>query len=308
MSKFTFKNFPRDFYGLFSYVNSDPRISLSEIGRQMGIDRRTATAWWKLAVENRIIIPPILRKKSFLNFREYVYFLKVKDPHKLFKKLMDNKDITYYTVQTGFSNFAITAKKEIDPPGEIIFSGQRSDWLVSVPPACTYEQAAQRISQKLDNIIDDDPQPSPLMYHDTVYEPWDEKDEVIYEELHDNMRKPFLPIMKTHTIYSDKIMNWIKERDTFGQTFTFYYPEGEGAYLPVMYAMKTEYDSLIIDLFSQLPVTSVFYRLRDLFFMTLYIPFPLFARSLVRMVLSRLQESGLIEDYDNAIIEYHFRP
>ena len=269
MSKFTFKNFPRDFYGLFSYVNSDPRISLSEIGRQMGIDRRTATAWWKLAVENRIIIPPILRKKSFLNFREYVYFLKVKDPHKLFKKLMDNKDITYYMVQTGFSNFSITAKKEIDPPGEIIFSGQRSDSFVSVPPDCTYEEAAQRISQKLDRIIDDGPQSSPLMYHDTVYEPWDEKDEVIYEELHDNMRKPFLPIMKNHTIYSDKIMNWIKERDTFGQTFTFFYPEGEIAYLPVMYAMKTEYDSLIIDLFSQLPVTSVFYRLRDLFFMTL---------------------------------------
>jgi len=42
--------------------------------------------------------------------------------------------------------------------------------------------------------------------------------------------------------------------------------------------------------------------------MTLYIPFPLFARSLVRMVLSQLQENSMIEDYDNAVIEYHFRP
>jgi len=33
MSKFTFKNFPRDYHGLFSYVNKDPWISLSEIGK-----------------------------------------------------------------------------------------------------------------------------------------------------------------------------------------------------------------------------------------------------------------------------------
>jgi hypothetical protein len=308
MSKFTFKNFPRDFYGVFSYVNEDPRISLSAIGRQMGIDRRTATAWWNLAVENRIIIPPILRKKSFLNFREHVYFLKVKDPHKLFKKLMNDKSITYYMVQTGFSNFAITAKEEIDPPGEIIFSGERSDSFVSTPPDCTYEEAAQRISQKLENMKEEDIKPSPLVYHDSIYESWDEKDEIIYNELCNDMRKPFLPIMKKHKLYSDKIMNWIKERDTFGQTFTFFYPEGEGAYLPTMYVMKADYDFLIIDLFSQLPVTSVFYRLRNLFFMTLYIPFPLFARSLTRMVLSRLQERGIIEDYENAVNEYHYRP
>jgi hypothetical protein len=307
MSKFTFKNFPRDFYGIFSYVNEDPRISLSAIGRQMGIDRRTATAWWNLAVENRIIIPPILRKKSFLNFREHVYFLKVKDPHKSFKKLMNNKDIIYYMVQTGFSNFSITAKREIDPPGEIIFSGERSDSVVSTPPDCTYEKAAERISQKLEN-MNDQGTPSPLIYQDTVYESWDEKDEIIYSELCDNMRKPFLPIMKKHKLYSDKIMNWIKERDTFGQTITFYYPEGEGAYLPLMYVMKTEYDSLIIDLFSQLPVNSVFFRIENHLIMTIYVPFRYFLRLLIRKVFSKLGEANLIEDYDNTIIEYHYRP
>lgn len=307
MSKFTFKNFPRDLYGLFSFVNKDPRISLSEIGRQMGIDRRTATSWWKLAVENRIIIPPILRKKSFLNFREQVYFLKVRDPHKLFKKLVDDKNITYYMVQTGFSNFVITAKKKIDPPGEIIFSGERSDSFVSTPMNCTYEEAARRISQKLDH-IDDDPQPSPLVYHDTIYESWDKNDELIYRELCNDMRKPLLPLMKKYHLYSDKIMNWIKNRDQFGQTFTFFYPEGEGAYLPIIYAMKTEYDTLIIDLFSRLPVNSVFYRIDKYLLLTIYIPFRYFLRLLIRKVFSDLGEANLIEDYDNAVIEYHYRP
>jgi hypothetical protein len=288
-------------------VQEEPRISLSEIGRRMGIDKRTAASWWNIAVENRIIIPPVLRRKSFLNFRENIYFLKVKDPAKLFEKLKDSREITYYMVQTGFSNFGITSHTKVDPPGDIMLSGERSDYYVSVPPNYTFKKAVQIIQKKLESVDISDLKPSPLVYHNTTY-PWDEKDDMLYYEFRNDMRRPLSSVMRETHVYSDKIMSWIRSRDEFGQTLTFFYPEGERMYLPSIYVLKTGYDSLVIDLFSQLPVTSAFYRVGDRFVMNLYVPFRLIVRSLVRNVLSRLQDESLIEGYDNAIVEYHYRP
>lgn len=302
----TFKNFPRDFYTLFMQVQEDPRISLSEIARRMGIDKRTASAWWKIALENRIIIPPVLRRKSFVNFRENVYFLKVKDPAKLFEKLKNNKEIIYYTVQTGFSNFGITSNQPIDPPEDVILSGERSDYYVSTPPDCSFEKSVKVIQKKLQSLEEIENSPSSLIYHDEHY-PWDEKDEVLYEEFCNDIRKSLSSVMKKTHVYSDKIMDWMRRRTEFGQTLMFYLPEGESTYLPSNYVLKTDYDSVIIELFSQLPVTSAFYRIGGHLVMTLYVPFRLVVRSLVRNVLSQLQEKSLIDEYDNSIIEYHYR-
>lgn len=303
----TFRNFPRDLYSIFMHVLEEPRVSLSEIARRMGIDKRTASAWWKIAVENRIIVPPMIRKKSFLNFREYVYFLRVKDPAKLFRKLEGCTDIIYYMVQTGFSNFGITSTCPIDPPGDVILSGERSDYYVSVPPNCTFQESVEVIQQKLMSLDKVQNKPSSLVYHDTHYL-WDEKDEALYGEFCNDLRKPLSSVMrKTHT-YSDKIMSWLRRRNEFGQILTFYLPDGESMYLPSLYMIKTDYDSLVIDLFSQLPVTSTFYRVGRQLVMSIHVPFPFIVRSLVRNVLSRLQDESLIEGYDNTIVEYHYRP
>lgn len=304
----TFRNFPRDLYGVFTHVQEEPRISLSEIARRMGIDKRTASSWWRIAVETRIIVPPVLRRRSFLNFRENIYFLQVKDPARLFEKLKNSTEIMYYMVQTGFSNFGITSRCQIDPPGDVMLAGERSDYYVSTPPDCTFEKAVTVIQEKLTVLKEVEWSPSPLVYHDTVYQPWDAKDELLCQEFCSNMRKPLSSVMKSTHVYSDKIMKWIRRRNEFGQTLTFYFPEGERMYLPSIYVLKTEYDSVVIDLFSQLPVSSAFYRVGDRLVMTVYVPFPLVVRSLIRNVLSRLQEETLIEGYDNAIIEYHYRP
>jgi hypothetical protein len=306
MPQHTFRNFPRDFYRLFSYVNQEPRIPLAEIARRMGKDKRTISAWWKIAVENRIIIPPVLRKKSFLNFREHVYFLKVRDPSKLFDQLKDDRDITYYMVQTGFSNFGITSIGSIDPPGDVILSGEKSDYYISTPPDHSFEKAIAIIEKKLHSI--GNPAPSPLLYHQRPYEPWDEKDEILYQEFCNDFRKPLTPVMRKHHVYSDKIMKWIRSSREFGQIITYYFPNGEAVYLPSIFMLNTDHDSLIIDIFSQLPLTNTYYRLGTYLIMTIHVPFQLRVKSLIRKALSRLQEDDIVETYDTSIIEYHYRP
>ena len=87
-----------------------------------------------------------------------------------------------------------------------------------------------------------------------------------------------------------------------------YFPEGERAYQCMLFAVETEYDSLLLDLFSELPTSAVFCKVDRFVLMALYIPFLYIAQSMIRRVLSYLQKKELIHRYINSIIEYSYRP
>jgi len=295
---------PCDIYML---VVQDTRIPITQIARTLKINPKTADVWWISAINKQIIIPPRFRRKSFLNFREYVYFLNVKDPHSLYEFYKKDKNLMYFSVQTGFANFEIISKRPIRPEGKIVLSGCRSDYYVSIPPDITFREAEKRLFKKIDTIEQFEPQDSPLVLRKENYEPWDEKDERLYEELHNDLRKPFAQVMReTHT-YSDKIMEWFRSRDKFGHTITMYFPQGLSSYLPALYVIDTEHESLMIHLFSELPTPSVFYKINDMLMMSIYLPFTLKDRSLIRKALSILQKRELVNEYTNSITEYFYR-
>ncbi len=148
---------------------------------------------------------------------------------------------------------------------------------------------------------------SPLLYHDTTYQ-WDDMDELIYRELSGDIRKPLDKALKKVGSYSDRMWNWIKKRDEFGQTIIMYFPEGEGSYLLSVYCIDTPYDSLLIDIFSSLPTSTVFYRIHDKFFMCAYLPFsPEGKRYIIKKALATLWKKELVKSYTNSIVEYGYR-
>ncbi len=306
--EFTSWPYSVDRYELFRLVQDNPRIPKAHIARKFRVNEKTGTLWWDAAVKKRIIIPPIFRRKSFLNFREYFYFIKVKDPHYSYLSLRTSKDIIYCSVHTGFSDIQVISKKPLNLKGEVVLSGDRSDYYVSTPLNCSFSQAVSTIEKKLKNIDSHHYIPSPLVFRTTDYEPWDDLDEVIFWELCNDVRKPFSRIVKTTGAYSDKILKWFRKRNEFGHTFTMFFPRGEGSYQLTLYAVETEEDSLLIDIFSKFPTSSVFYRVDKYLMMVLYVSFPYIARSLVRNVLSSLQKKELIGDYINSIAEYSYHP
>ena len=96
-------------------------------------------------------------------------------------KFEESEIVTYYSVQTGFANFLVVAKLPIDFE-DTVFGGERSDYYVSTPPNWDIEKSTKVINDKLDSLNQFEEYESPLIYHNTVYEPWDEKDEL--PELH----------------------------------------------------------------------------------------------------------------------------
>jgi len=66
-------------------------------------------------------------------------------------------------------------------------------------------------------------------------------------------------------------------------------------------------DRSALDIFSELPTTTVFYRLSGKVMMLAYLPFTLEGRSVVRKALSILEKEELVTSYTNSVIEYHYR-
>jgi hypothetical protein len=305
--KSTFWPHSIDPYILYTEVSQDPRIPIIHIARKLNVNPKTAEVWWRNAVEKKIIIPPIFRRKSFLNFREHFYFIRTKDPHESFQRLKSMEDIMYCTVQTGFADMQVVSRAPLTLREDVVLKGQRSDYYVTTPKNHTFEKASRAIDEKLKTIDEMEFLPSPLIFRKEDYSPWDDLDEAIYLSLNGNLRKPWAHVLKESGAYNDKIMKWFRRRDKFGHTITMYFPEGERAYQSSVFALETQHDRLIIDLFSELPSSSVFYRLDKYLIMTLYVSFPLIAKSMVRRVLSCLQKKELMGEYINSIIEYYYR-
>lgn len=302
------KNFPRDYHGILALLYENPRIAKRRIAEILGINEKTAADWLDIAFRHRIIIPPVLRRRAFLNFGEHLYFLRVDDPYETFERLRKSKDITYYAVLTGFANFEIIANGPIDPPGEIVFSGRRSDYFVPPPPKVGFDESVVNLRKQLSYLRRPRTKDSPLMYHDTVYEPWDEEDELLYWEFKDDVRlKKLTWVMKETLISSTKVLGWFRRMKDFGTVITMFFPGGEEAYLPAIFVIKTEYDQVLIDLFSKLPASTVFYRLNDYLVMILYLPFSAAVTMFVREALNKMRRERLIEAYNNANIEFHHR-
>ena len=306
--KSTFWPYSKDPYEIFNLLLKDPRIPKTQMTRIFNVNPKTLDIWWKAAIEKRIIIPPVFRRKSFLNFREYFYFLKVRDPHELYESLQENSELTYFSVHTGFCNFQIISKEPIDQEGEKTLCGPRSDYFVTIPPNCSFKESFQRIEQLLQDLNSLTFRESPLQYHDTTFEPWDEKDEAIFWKIYNNVRIPFASVVRSAKTYNDKAWSWFRNRDTFGDTFTMFFPKGEGSYVLSLYVIKTEYDSILIDIFSNFPTSTIFYRLDGRVIMGVYLPFTLEGRFIVRKALSILQKEELVDDYTNSNVEYYFRP
>jgi hypothetical protein len=277
------------------------------MARKFKVNPKTANIWWLHALERQIIITPRLRRKSFSNFRDYIYFLQVKDPQDLYERCKKDQNKTYFSVHTGFCNFQMVSKTPLNPDGEIILSGPRSDYHVTIPPDSTFQEAGERMVKKLQMIDRFEPHESPLLFRQEPYEPWDDKDERLYEEFCNDLRKPLIHVMKKTGTYSDKIMNWIRSRNQFGHTITMFFPQGLHSYMPVTYALETEYDSLLIHLFSELPTPCIFYKIDSTLLVSIYLPFTLDGRILVRKIFSVLQKRELVGKYTNSIEEYGYR-
>ena len=295
--------------------SQDPRMYIKDIAASLHIDPRSASNRLKEAYNLGFVSHPQIRKRSYANMREYLYFVNCNYPYGLYKQLSKDINVVYHAVMGGFANFWIVTKEKIEFEGTIVVEGPRSDYFTAFAPDHSWRAAVQIMEKKVENFsLKDYDHEGIIKNRGNDYISWDEEDEVIYRYFKYNLRKPFTPLMKEHLISTGKIYKWLDRLPECCTTSTRYYPEGASAYDPYIFMFETAYEDFIVDFFSQLSTSTLFFKVSDRLFMLGSVE-----RSSLRRVgldmsdvsqlhiprlVDALLEKGILKSEAHAVVEY----
>jgi DNA-binding Lrp family transcriptional regulator len=304
-------------YRIYERLCEKPRIRPHHLSKELKLRPSSVSKIMKEAFEQGYIFGPHVRKKSYQNFLEYVYFLKSPEPVKLYRKLKEDERVAYHAKIIGFSDIWAIAKTPLDFPGcEIIAQGYRSEYFLSHALNCSWEDSFSTVT----NMISDfDPKTYILKNYlqthwDEVIE-WDNTDEILFRELKYDLRKALEPLLKEkYHIGCGSAYEWLKRLPNYCTIATSYFPEGISAYDPYLFMFETEYEDFIVDLFSQLPVSTFFFKVDDKLILYIHVKKE-FLRGAgkngveldklqIPLFIEELQNSGIITSSSYGIVEY----
>ncbi|MBU7025661.1 MAG: hypothetical protein HXS48_01870 [Theionarchaea archaeon] len=266
--RITLEEKERQYRVIYEDIFKTPRIPVYEIASRLQIGRNAASNRLNEVFNLGYASKPQIRKRSFPNMKEYLYFLNCKKPAEMFPKCLQNDNIIYHAVMSGFSNLWVVSRKKIDFDCDVFVEGLRSDYHVSYAPNHSWETAFQRMRKKVENFNPKDYSPEGIIKtHWNEFIEWDSEDEKLFLEFNYDLRKPVSPIMKNNLISWGKVEKWFKKLPECCTIITRYFPKRISAYDPYLFVFQTNYEDFIIDLFSELPTSSIFFKVSDRLFM-----------------------------------------
>ncbi len=313
----TFKDRKKQYRSIYEAVFRIPRIKLYEVSSILQVDRNTASRRMEEAFKMGIIAGPQIRKRSFLNLLEYVYFVRFDDPVEAYLRYREDKNVVYHAIMDGFADLWITSNKELDIDGDVIAGGPRSDYYVAFAPDHSWETAEKIMKSKVERFNPREYEPKGLIkthWNETAN--WDTEFDLLYREFKYNVRKKQTPVRKKYLISGSKIQKWFKKLSEYCTIATSYFPETFSAYNPYFIMVETDYEDFVIDLFSELPTSSFFFKVSNNLFPYIFVNRyfllgnanvhtselnQLFLRLLTRDLLKR----GIIESESHARPEWY---
>lgn len=299
----------RQYRLIYESIYRNPRIFIKDIASILKIDRNTAAKRLQEAFEDGFVLIPQLRKLSFGNFKEYMYVFNSKNPLRAYLDYIENQDVVYHAELLGSFNFWIVTRDEIDIGGSVILEGPRSDYFVTYAPNQSWTTAIEKMHIMVENFDIAEYNPRGIIktrWNKTVG--WDSEFELLYREFKYNVRQKQTPLRKKYLISGMKLEKWYKEFPEYCTVFTRYFPDGFSAYDPYLLIFETDYEDFLIDLFSELPTSSFFFKVADKLFLYADVP-----RQYIRSIdlhasVNRLHIPLLVEDLlRRGIIKSHFR-
>ena len=306
----------KQYRAIYELLFDSPRIYKKDIWALTNLNDRTLAKRVQESFEQQYIFGPDIRKRSYGNLKEYVYFFNCKNPELQYLQYQQDERIIYHAEMKGFCNFWIISKEPIDIDGDIVLEGPRSDYYTSYAPDRSWETALEIMKKKVETF---DPEAYvskkyiQIHFNETV--DWDEEDELLYNYFKSNLRKPLAPVMKKHRISGGKLYKFLEKLPETCTTATSYYPETVLAYDHYLYMFETDYEDFIIKLFSELPTSSSFFKVADKLFARIYVPRRYIKNRNFQMAMEKwyipllileLLEKGIVKNKESALLEYHW--
>ncbi|MBU6998406.1 MAG: winged helix-turn-helix domain-containing protein [Theionarchaea archaeon] len=307
------RNQYRMIYDLFCQESA--RIHAKDIASKLGIDPRTAGRRIREASSRGYVVGPQIRKRSYSNMKEYVYFVNVGNPLRTYSEVAKNPDIEFYAGIIGCADFMAISRKKIDLGGDVVIEGVRSDYYIPQVPRHTWERALRKMREKTGSFDSNLFEPRRLIKTRSREDvTWDEEDENLFRYFEFDVRKPFTPVMKQHLISTGKIYKFLQRVDECCTRYTGYFPDGVSAYDPYFFVFETKYEDFVIDLFSELPTCSWFFKVGETLLVLAHLVREYFrinracmsdiARLPLLSLTRSLLESGIVKSEKHALVEY----
>ena len=296
---------------IYEVLWKDARVKKKYISAALG--KRRAGKRMKEVFEEDYIAGPDIRKKSFKNLREYMYFIRCENPEILYLKYREDMNVVFHSQMAGFCDLWVISKKKMKIKGEILLEGYRSDYYTSYAPDHSWEAGLQNMRKMVDNF---DPekytQQGIIQTHFNKTIEWDTEDETLYRHFKYDLRKSLLSVIREYNITKEKIYRFLKRLPDCCTIATSYYPDTLQAYDPYLFMFETDYEDFIIDLFSELPTSVSFFKVSDKLFVLAYISKP-FVRSkdlqvsnryYLPLLIAELSKKKILKSKAHAIGEY----
>jgi hypothetical protein len=297
--------------------SQSPRISVKDISSILHVDPRTASKRVKEAFDRGYLSGPQVRKRSYTNMKEYMYFISCENPFPKYVSYSQDERVVYHARMAGFASLWIISRAPLDIRDPIVLEGYRSDYHLSYAPNHSWERAVELMNASIETCNLGKCEPGKILKNRyNTYVQWDDEDEALYQYFKYNLRKPFSPVMRRHLITSGKIYTFLEKLPSCCTITLSYYPEGVASYDPYLFMFDTDYEDFLIDLFSLLPTSSFFFKASGRLFLLAYVKRHLLrydgltmsdvGQLQIPLLVKHLLDKKIIKSEDHAIVEYHW--
>ena len=317
MIRATPENVKKAYRTIYELVYENPRVPTATISRKIGTGPKTTSIWLNEAFNHGYLLKPQIRKRSYANFKQYMFFVDCENPLKLYLQYTKDQNVAYHAVMEGFSNLWVTSLDKMIIEGNILVGGPVSDMHVSFAPPHSWEEAKRIMWEKVEKFNPEQYESKGIIqtHYDEKME-WDEEDEILYRYFKYDLRKPLNPLIKKRYT-KNRIYKWLKKLPECCSIMTQYYPQMQSAYDPYIFVFETDYEDFIIDVFSELPSSCVFFKVSNKLILHAYVvrellrsnsqPVSNVTRLHIPLLTKYLLEEGIIRKERHALVDYYWR-
>ena len=303
---------------IYELLYENSRTEILDVAEAIKRSRNTASFRLHEAFDQGYVSDSHIRKRSFKNFREYMYFANCEDALESYLQFTEDENVVYHAVMDGFANLWVISKEKMIIEGNILAGGPLSDYHVSYAPDHSWDIAVEIMNKEVKSFRPEDYEPKGIIkthFDETVK--WGETDEILYRYFKDNLRKPIKRLMKEKNISGWKTYEWFSRLPECCSIITKYYPETRAAYDPYIFVFETDYEDFIIDLFSELPTSSLFFKVSNRLVLYAFLVRDLVRSSKLHMseieelyiplLIRELSKKEIIRSKAHAIVNHHWR-
>ncbi len=282
---------------IYTFRYTDPWISNKKVAKLVSHPVTSVNKYAHKAEEEKVITPSLPRLKPSPEKKGAL--LLFEDKYRIFNECSDCPELTYLSVYQGDWNILALYDEPInfrEFPGYIrtVGEGLLGQFFTPVVRNTTWEKSFQTIETLLEqrgtskrSNLDVTPR----------YPEWDEEDWILYHYFYEDLRKNFSNLRKKFPISWRKYMEWKKTLREYCTILLCYYPRGHDLYNSITMCFRTHYEKYIVDLFSHLPTSSLFFKIGK--YLLVDVRYPKDPAKEFRMfkIMSHLKEEGIISDY-----------